>query len=93
MNCKHFVIGSLSVIGIFLSIYLFYKVITENFDGKVEYYNGFYWKLVNGNGLEPEETEVFRADIINLSLSVSIFVSSVLLLFGMIFVSNYNGFY
>lgn len=88
MKVQHFSIGVLAVFGIFLSTYWFCEIVTENFEGKVEYYTAFYEKLVNGYGFATEERQVFNADVTNCILAISMFVASVSVLFGMAIVSN-----
>lgn len=87
MKVNHCAVGILAVIGIFTSSYFFCEIVTENFEGKVEYYTLFYEKLVNGYGFESTEREVFNTDVRNSILSISLFVSSVLVLFGIVCVS------
>lgn len=88
MKVNNLCIGALAMFGIFLSTIWFCKVVTEDFEEKVRYYTNFYEKLVNGHGFESKEREVFNTDVTNCILSVSVFVSSTLVFFGMALVST-----
>lgn len=87
MDFNFIPIGILAVFGIFTSIFFFCENVTYNFEEKIEYYDVFYHKLVNNQGFDPNEKDIFNADIRNTIFAISLFVSSTLVIFGMAFVS------